>query len=130
MKNELAESEKQIVSLVGTHELGDIIKPLTQKIHLFDSFVAGTTHLKDPSVLDTIAVGDELSMQREDNQFDNKAIMILTRDKAKLGYVPEKDNIIFSRLMDAGKLLKAKIIDIHKRGNYTQIAISIYLVDF
>lgn len=47
----------------------------------------------------------------------------------KLGYVPEKDNIIFARLMDAGKLLRAKIMDIKQKGNYTQVSIGIYLVD-
>ncbi len=56
--------------------------------------------------------------------------MILTEDKNKLGYVPEKDNIIFARLMDAGKLLKAKITKIDKKGSFTQISIEIYLVDF
>ena len=48
----------------------------------------------------------------------------------KLGYVPEKDNIVFARLMDAGKLLAAKITKITKRGSFTQISIGIYLVDF
>ena len=48
----------------------------------------------------------------------------------KLGYVPEKDNIIFARLMDAGKLLIERISKITKRGSFTQISIGIYLVDF
>ena len=56
--------------------------------------------------------------------------MILTEEKKKLGYVPKKDNIVFARLMDAGKLLIAKITKIEKRGNYTQISMGIYLVDF
>lgn len=56
--------------------------------------------------------------------------MILTEEKKKLGYVPEKDNIVFARLMDAGKLLIAKITKIEKRGSFTQISIGIYLVDF
>ena len=56
--------------------------------------------------------------------------MILTEDGKKVGYVPEKDNIIFARLMDAGKLLAAKITKINKRGTFYQISIGIYLVDF
>ena len=44
--------------MVESHDLADIIKPLTKEIHLFDSFVAGTTHLQDKSVLDEIKVGD------------------------------------------------------------------------
>ena len=67
---------------------------------------------------------------REDNKFDKNAILLITENKKKLGYVPEKDNIIFARLMDAGKLLVAKIKKIQKKGTFTQISIGIYLVDF
>lgn len=120
----------ELVMAMENHDLGELLQPLIREIHLFDSFVAGTTHLKDPSVLDEIKVGDSLSLLREDNKFDSNAIMILTAEKKKLGYVPEKDNIIFARLMDAGKMLAAKIKEIEKKGSFTKIAIGIYLVDF
>ena len=55
---------------------------------------------------------------------------LLTEAKRKLGYVPEKDNLIFARLMDAGKLLAARIKKIEKKGSFNQISIGIYLVDF
>ena len=129
MENELTEYQQNLVSLVESHELGDIIKPLIKEIHLFDSYVAGTTHLDDMSVLESIKAGDVLSLQREDNKFDSNAILILNADGKKLGYVPEKDNIIFARLMDAGKLLKAKITKITQKGSFTQINVGIYLVD-
>ncbi len=54
---------------------------------------------------------------------------ILNEDGKKLGYVPEKDNIIFARLMDEGKLFKAKISKITQKGSFTQISVGIYLVD-
>ena len=130
MENGLTVQEQGVVSLVGGHELGDIIKPLVREIHLFDSYVAGTTHLEDDTVLDEIKVDDMLGLQREDNKFDSNAIVILTEDKRKLGYVPDKDNVIFARLMDAGKLLKAKITKIEQKGSFRQISVGIYLVDF
>ncbi len=129
MANELTEHQQQLVSLVQGNELGDIIKPLIKEIHLFDSYIAGTTHLEDKSVLEQIKEGDMLSLQREDNKFDSNAILILNDEGKKLGYVPEKDNIIFARLMDAGKLLKAKISNITQKGSFTQISVGIYLVD-
>ncbi len=130
MANDLIENNKNdLVALVQGHELGDIIKPLINEIHLFDSYVAGTSHLEDVTVLDKIKVYDVLSLQRENNKFDTNAIIILNEDGKKIGYVPEKDNIIFARLMDAGKLLKAKITKIEKKGTFTQINIGIYLVD-
>lgn len=130
MANELTKTEEGVVAVVDSHELGDIIKPLVKEIHLFDTYVAGTTYLQDQSVLEEIKIGDMLSLQREDNKFDSNAVLIFTKEKKKLGYIPEKDNIIFARLMDAGKLLKAKISKIEKKGSFTQINIGIYLVDF
>ena len=110
--------------------LGDLIKPLVREIHLFDSFIAGTTHLADDSVLSDISEGEKLMLRREVNKFDENAILILKKDGRKLGYVPEKDNIVFARMMDAGKMLEARITDIMKRGSFTRIAIGIYLIDF
>ena len=130
MSNELTKQEQGIVSLVDTHELGDIIKPLIREIHLFDTYIAGTTHLDDGSVLDRIKVGDMLTLQRETNKFDTNAILMINAEGKKLGYVPEKDNLIFARLMDAGKLLKAKISSIDMKGSFKQISVGIYLVDF
>ena len=129
MSNELKKVDNTAVSMVNSHTIGDLIKPMIRDIHLFDTYVAGTTHLEDKSVLEQILVGDELTLQREDNPFDKKAILVLTSQKKKLGYVPEKDNIVFSRLMDAGKMLQAKITKIEPLDWYTRINIGIYLVD-
>lgn len=131
MSNELIEQKTEgLVATINQQGIGELLKPLIKEIHLFDSYVAGTTHLQDQSVLDEIQIDDKLSLLREDNKFDKNAIMLVTESKKKLGYVPEKDNLIFARLMDAGKLLVAKIKKIQKRGSFTQISIGIYLVDF
>lgn len=70
--------------------IGKIIQPLTKEIHLFDTFVAGTTHLLDPSVLETIQVGGRLTHLQEDNKFDSNAVMILTEEKKEAGLHPGK----------------------------------------
>ncbi len=130
MAVELTLDGKQAVTLLAEKSLAEAIKPLQQEIHLFDTFIAGTTYLQARSVLEKIAEGDRLFLKREDNKFDEHAILILNAEKQKLGYVPEKDNIVFSRLMDAGKLLMAKIKKINQKGTFTQIQVGIYLVDF
>lgn len=130
MANELTEKKESTIAVINNNELGDIIKPLIREIHLFDSYIAGTTHLEDNTVLEAIKEGDMLSLRRENNKFDSNAIMILYQDGRKIGYVPEKDNLIFARLMDAGKLLKAKITQIVQKGSFRQISVGIYLVDF
>ena len=131
MENELSTQQTgKLVQTIDQQGVGDLLKPLIREIHLFDSYVAGTTHLEDQSVLEKIEVGDRLSLRREENKFDENAILILTEGGQKLGYIPEKDNIIFARLMDAGKMLMAKISIIEKRGSFNKISIGIYLVDF
>lgn len=131
MSNELIEQKTGgLVSAINRQGLGEMLKPLIREIHLFDSYVAGTTHLEDQTVLDEIKTDDKLSLFREDNKFDSNAIVVKTESQKKLGYVPEKDNIIFARLMDAGKMLSAKIKDIEKLGSFTKIGIGIYLLDF
>ena len=131
MADELAIKGKQVVSLVIEKGIPDVIRPLRREIYLFDTYIAGTTHLKDKSVIEAASEGDRLILQREEkNKYDEHAILILNEKGKKMGYVPEKDNIVFSRLMDAGKLLTAKIKTITQKGSFTQIQIEIYLVDF
>ena len=130
MADELEINKGGVVSLIDNHELGEILKPLVREIYLFNSYVAGTTHLEDQSVLGEIKEEDDLLLQREDNRFDQNAILVLTNKRRQLGYIPKKDNVVFARLMDAGKLLKAKITTIEHREDFTEIGIGIYLVDF
>mgnify|MGYP003305986036 CR=1 FL=1 len=126
----LTESKKDIIAVADQKGLGEVIKPLSREIHLFDTYIAGTSYLKEPDVLEKIKCGDKLLLQREDNKFDNNAILVFNEAKVKLGYVPERDNIVFARLMDAGKLLCGKIKSIEPKGSFRLINIEIYLIDF
>ena len=131
MENELSTQQTgKLVQTIDQQGVGDLFKPLIREIHLFDSYVAGTTHLEDKSVLEKIGGGDRLSLQREDNKFDDNAVLILTETGKKLGYIPEKDNVVFARLMDAGKLLIGRVNDIQVRGSFHKIKIGIALVDY
>ena len=131
MENKLMVGKNNMVSLVKENPLGDLIKPLSHEIFLFDSYIAGTSHIKDESVFNDISEGDKLTLMREPgNDFDENAILVLDEKKRKLGYIPEKDNIVFTRLMDAGKYLTAKVGHYEPRGAFKKISISIYLVDF
>ena len=130
MTSELAVKKTELIEAIEDKSLSDIIKPLVTEIHLFDTYIAGTTHIEDQSVFDDIEPGIKLTLVREENKFDDKAIMVLDPEKRKLGYIPEKDNLIFSRLMDAGKLLTAKIASHDIKGTFHKIGIGIYLVDY
>ena len=103
--------------------------PFERDIYLFDTYVAGTTHVEGiEAMAETLDEGDRLVFYREpDNSHDPQAIRIETLKKEKIGYVPRKDNVVFSRLMDAGKVLFAKIIEKEMQGNWLKIQIKIYL---
>ena len=96
MANDIEIKKAELSTFISEKGLSEAIKPLTREIHLFDTYVAGTSRLKDFSVLDALKPGDKLTLQREDNKFDDNAIVILNEKKEKIGYIPEKDNIIFA----------------------------------
>ena len=131
MANELTTKTKDMVALMTDHSLGDLIKPLSHEILLFGSYIAGTSYIDDQSIFDELKDGDKLFLKREpDNRFDENAILVLDEKGRKLGYIPEKDNLVFARLMDAGKYLTARMTDIDKDAPFVRINIDIYLVDF
>lgn len=106
-----------------------IPKPFERDIFLFDTYVAGTSHIEGMEELEPhLQTGDRLDFFREpDNQYDAQAIVIKTADGVKIGYVPRQDNVIFARLMDAGKLLFGRISEKEKKGKWVKISIDIFL---
>ncbi|MGN0328530.1 MAG: HIRAN domain-containing protein [Lachnospira sp.] len=106
-----------------------IPKPFEKDIFLFDTYVAGTTHVEGIEELEKyLNVEDKLDFFREpDNRYDKQAIVIKTMDGVKIGYVPKQDNVIFARLMDAGKLLFGRISGKEKKSNWVKINIKVYL---
>ena len=103
--------------------------PFERDIYLFDTYVAGTTHIAGIEALAaSLREGDRLVFYREpDNPHDPQAIRIETLEEKKIGYVPRRDNVVFSRLMDAGKLLFATVEEEEMRNNWLKVDIKIFL---
>lgn len=99
------------------------------EIFLFDTHIAGTTYVEDIDKLaKKLNIGDRLEFEREeDNYYDFQAIKVINKDGHKLGYVPQRDNVIFARLIDHGKVLFARIRKIELKGKWYKIDISIFL---
>lgn len=110
---------------------GDIVipQPFERDIFLFDTYVAGTTHIEGIEELEPhLKIEDKLEFFREpDNPYDNQAIVVKTVDGVKIGYIPKQDNVILARLMDAGKLLFGRISEKEKKGKWVRIEMKIYL---
>jgi hypothetical protein len=87
--------------------------PFSRDILLLETHIAGTTYLDDPEGLATrIKPSDQLTMKREpNNEYDANAILLFTQQGEKAGYLPRDKNEVIARLMDAGKICFAQIVD-------------------
>ena len=85
-------------------------KPFVREVELLNCNIAGTTFLDLDEIEPELREHQLLMLKREPkNKNDDKAILILTEDGQKLGYVPKKKNEVLSNLMDAGKLLFGRL---------------------
>ncbi len=120
-----------LVNYIHNENQVDIPKPFEREIFLFDTYIAGTSHieeLNDGSLV--LEMGEKLEFFREpNNQFDKNAIVMKNQNGQKIGYVPRQDNVVFSRLMDAGKELFGKITSVEYRGTLLKIRVKIFLKD-
>ena len=105
-------------------------KPFVQEVELLDCNIAGTTFLNLKDIEPKLKKHQLLVLKREPkNNYDNKAILILTEDGQKLGYVPQEKNEILSKLMDAGKLLFGRLDEKNWVGRWLRLDIQVYLRD-
>ena len=128
---ELTRTEKKdLVSLFhGNQGYPAVPQPFERDIFLLGTYIAGTFYIEN---MDEIEPGlqedDRLNLFREpENSYDKHAIVVKTTSGEKLGYIPRKDNLIFSRLMDAGKMLFARIISKEKQGRSVEIRVKVFL---
>ena len=121
--------ENVIARSIAGGTISSVVEPLIRQIHLFDTYVSGTMFIDEKDVFEKLSNGQEVSLEREKNKFDENAVAILTSDRKKIGYIPEEDSSIFARLMDAGKLLRGRISSIGNECGLTKIVVGIFLVD-
>ena len=128
--SELIKSQQSgLISLLHSNSQGlSMPRPFEKEIFLLDTHVAGTSFVE--GIIDlapSLHTGDKLNFFREpDNPYDDKAIMIRTQNGIKIGYIPKANNLIFARLMDAGKLLFGKIESKEMRETWLRIGIKVY----
>lgn len=131
MENKITVSNTELVSIINDSGITTLIEPLVKEIFLFDTYIAGTSYIEEKEVFQSLKVNDHLILRRDkENKFDEKAILVLNEKKIKLGFIPRKDNEIFSRLLDAGKLLTGTVKEINIKGDIYKIKININLIDF
>ena len=126
MANELAIVGENWLELSA---VGDLPMPFAREIFLQDCNVAGTMHVDDVLVKAAgVSVGSELVMRRDPkNEYDALAIALETPSGDRLGWVPQRYNQPYARLMDAGKLLVARVTHKELEGHWLNMRVSIYL---
>ncbi|MGI6349676.1 MAG: HIRAN domain-containing protein [Eubacteriales bacterium] len=130
MSDIIKKEDTEIIGLLhGKGGEMELFKPFEKDIYLFDTYIAGTSYVEGIMELkDHIHIDEKVSFFREpDNLHDSHAIVIKNSDGIKLGYVPRKDNEVFSRLMDAGKLLFGKITAKEVKNKWLKLDIKVYL---
>lgn len=125
----LIKIDKNALEIISKQGDSALIKPLQKEILLFESYISGTNKI-DKEIIKNIKVQDKLILKIEENKFSDNEIIILNQDKKKIGYLDEKDSLVISRLMNAGKLLIAKVNRINKKGDFAIIFINIFLIDY
>lgn len=110
---------------------GGVPVPFIREIFLLSSYVAGTGYVKNiAEKTESMTPETVLELRRDPkNKYDAMAIQVLNGKQERIGFVPRDDNEILARLMDAGKLIFAKVKERNIRCEWVSIKIDIYMRD-
>lgn len=96
-----------------------------------ETTIAGTRHV--PAIGETVSAyepGMVLTLERDyNNMFDEWAVRVLDGNRNRLGFVSCECNEIVARLIDGGRRVCGKLEQIETIGNWTRIAMGVYLND-
>jgi hypothetical protein len=106
--------------------------PFVKEIFLISCHIAGTSYSKDIDKIEKeLHLNDILLLRRDPkNPHDELAILVLDEKGRKLGYVPQAQNEVIARLMDAGKLIFGKIEEKQYKNSWLKINIRLFMRDF
>ena len=106
------------------------LQPFAREVFLLECVVAGTAFRSVKTVEPQLKAGAMLALKREPtNPHDPLAIMVLAETGHHLGYVPRAKNEALARLMDAGKILFAKLEAKDWQSDWLKLTAHIYLRD-
>lgn len=109
----------------------ELPKPFEHEVLLMECHVAGTMHVDDIlAKTSAIGVGTALVLRRDPkNEYDHNAIGIYTAGNVQLGWIPMRKNQIIARLMDAGKMMIAKVVKKELEDHWLNMRVEVFLKD-
>lgn len=115
--------------LVNLIDKGGLSLPFETNIYLQTVLISGINYYIKEGF--SLLEEEKLILKREsDNKYDDYAIAVYTEKNEKIGYIAKRNNKVFSRLMDAGKILYAEVRTINYYfEKIDEIWIRIYLKD-
>jgi len=131
MEKHLVPIDPALLALMhGSFGKDGALMPFAREIMLVEAQIAGTSHRELKDTEPALVSGALLVLKRESaNPHDPLAIMIFTEAGEHLGYVPRAKNEALARLMDAGKLLFARLESKAWQGDWLKVEVRIYLRD-
>jgi len=132
MTQEIVKFDPDFVNILAAGFNGKgIAFPFITEIQLMECYVAGTTFRKDIDEIEPELQKDDLLVfKREpDNKHDKLAIAVYDKGERRIGYIPQRNNEIPARLMDAGKIVFGKIESKKRQGTWLNIIIQVYMRD-
>lgn len=100
-----------------------------KSVFLYGCEVRGTQYIDlEKTILPRLKENDPLLLLREkNNAHDKHAIAVLTPNGVKLGYIPREHNRVFSRMIDGGNLLFARVKEANYDGHDLNLVVKIFL---
>ena len=107
---------------------GALALPYQHEVFLLACHVAGTGYRDLAEVEPDLAPGEALTLRREPaNPHDALAIRVQRADGTLLGYLPRPRNEVLARLLDAGKLLTARLAAKEWQDSWLRLEIEVVL---
>lgn len=127
MKGELVISERNWLDI--KRAAASLPSPFSQEIFLKECSVAEVLQVDDIQFKTKgVGVGTELALRRgTESESGGFAIRVQTPEGERIGSVPEDCSEILARLMDAGKLLVAKVSRKEVVDHWLDMSIKVYL---
>jgi len=119
----------ELLALIGSGGV-TALAPFTREIYLLDITVAGTSFCSSIEEIEPqLTEGVVLKMLRDpDNKHDQQAIGIYL-DTTRIGWVPQEQNEVISRLMDAGKAFFCRVKHTARKGSWRKVKVKIFMVE-
>ena len=93
--------------------------PFSQEIYISRQSIVGMRFQGGADTLvNDLKPGDRIMLLREpENEYDEQAVMAVDGKGRKLGYIPRRENLVMSALMDHGKVFYGVIPDVPQEAD-------------